>query len=79
MAGQLVISRNPVTARADLGAGTRENNRFASKQPNRPHLSVSCCRPQNWDFSRAHDMGADNSGFSFHAADRDPPSWVRLL
>jgi hypothetical protein len=32
------------SARADIGAGKRENNRLASKQPNRPHLSVSRCR-----------------------------------
>jgi hypothetical protein len=27
-----------------LRPGKRENNRLASKQPNRPHLSVSRCR-----------------------------------
>jgi hypothetical protein len=32
------------SARADIGAGKRENNHLASKQPNRPHLSVSRCR-----------------------------------
>ena len=37
--------RKPVGPIGSWGAGTSENNRLASKQPNRPHLSISTCRP----------------------------------
>jgi hypothetical protein len=37
--------RKPVGSIGSWGAGTSENNRLASKQPNRPHLSISTCRP----------------------------------